>query len=63
MVEVHHDEGVANRIDPESCADAREGLGEALTGERIGPDDRMEVILTDITRRTGEPATWGSGQR
>ena len=36
MVEVHHDEGVANRIDPESCADAREGIGEALTGERIG---------------------------
>jgi hypothetical protein len=35
-VQVHHDEGVANRIDPESCADAREGIGEALTGERIG---------------------------
>jgi hypothetical protein len=36
-VQVHHDEGVANRIDPESCADAREGIGEALTGERVGP--------------------------
>jgi hypothetical protein len=36
MVQVHHDEGIANRIDPESCADAREGIGEALTGERIG---------------------------
>jgi hypothetical protein len=35
-VQVHHDEGVANRIGPESCADAREGIGEALTGERIG---------------------------
>ena len=35
-MQVHHDEGVANRIDPESCADAREGIGEALTGERIG---------------------------
>ena len=22
-MQVHHDEGVANRIDPESCADAR----------------------------------------
>src|ERR1700692_3099473 len=32
MVQVHHDEGVANRIAPESCADAREGIGEALTG-------------------------------
>ena len=28
-------EGVANRIDPESCADAREGIGKALTGERM----------------------------
>jgi hypothetical protein len=36
MVQVRHDEGVANRIDPESCADAREGIGEALTGEHIG---------------------------
>ncbi len=39
-MQVHHDEGVANRIDPESCADAREGIGEALTGERIGSVDR-----------------------
>src|SRR5215467_13914280 len=31
-VKVHHDEGVANHIDPESCAVTREGLGEALTG-------------------------------
>jgi hypothetical protein len=36
MVQVHHDEGVANRIGPESCADAREGIGEALTGTRAG---------------------------
>lgn len=36
MVQVHHDESVANYIDPESCAVTREGLGEALTGERIG---------------------------
>jgi hypothetical protein len=35
-VRVPHDEGVANHIDPESCAVAREGLGEALTGEHIG---------------------------
>jgi hypothetical protein len=34
-VQVDHDEGVANRIDPESCANTREGIGEALTGERI----------------------------
>jgi hypothetical protein len=36
VVRVHHGEGVAIHIDPESCADAREGVGEALTGERIG---------------------------
>ena len=35
-MQVHHDEGVANRIDPESCADAREGIGEALAGVCVG---------------------------
>jgi hypothetical protein len=39
-------EGVANRIDPESCAtDAREGIGEALTGERIGQPLSRESTL------------------
>ena len=36
MVKVRYSEGVANHTDPESCADAREGICEALTGERIG---------------------------
>ncbi len=35
-MQVPYDEGVANRIGPESCAVAREGLGEALTGECTG---------------------------
>jgi hypothetical protein len=35
-VQVPCDEGVAIHIGPESCAVAREGLGEALTGVRIG---------------------------
>ena len=35
-MQVHHDEGVATRIDPESCAVAREGNSEVLTGERAG---------------------------
>ena len=55
MVEVHHDEGVANRIDPELCADAREGIGEALTGERIGqPLSRVNKIVpgADVFRIT-----------
>ena len=35
-MKVRHDEDVASRIGPESCADTREGAGEALTGDRIG---------------------------
>jgi len=45
MVQVHHDEGVANRIDPESCAAAREGISEALTGECIGQPLSRESTL------------------
>jgi hypothetical protein len=45
MVQVHHDEEVANRIDPESCAGAREGIGEALTGERTGQPLSRESTL------------------
>ena len=44
-MEVHHDEGVANRIDPESCAAAREGISEALTGERTGQPLSRESTL------------------
>jgi hypothetical protein len=35
-VQVPYDEGVANHIGPESCAGVREGVSEALTGERTG---------------------------
>ncbi len=35
-MQVHCDEDVASRIDPESCAGPREGVGEALTGECTG---------------------------
>ena len=35
-MKVSYDEGVAIHIGPESCAAAREGPGEALTGECIG---------------------------
>ena len=35
-MQVHHDERVAIRIDPESCAGVREDTGEALTGEDTG---------------------------
>lgn len=36
-------EGLASHGDPESCVGAREGAGEALTGERIG-----EVLSREI---------------
>jgi len=48
-VEVHHDEGVANRIDPESCAAAREGISEALTGERTGQEPRKYPLPRTLT--------------
>jgi hypothetical protein len=46
MVQVHHDEGVAIHIAPESCAVAREDHGEALTGECVGqPLSRESTLL------------------
>jgi hypothetical protein len=36
MVQVHHEEGVATHLGPESCVLIREDEGEALTGERTG---------------------------
>ena len=44
-MQVHHDEGIANRIDPESCAAAREGNSEALTGECAGQPLSREKSL------------------
>ena len=36
MVKVRYSEGVAIHTDPESCADCREAVREALTGGRAG---------------------------
>jgi hypothetical protein len=36
VVKVHCDEGVATRVAPDPCAGAREDVGEASVGERIG---------------------------
>jgi hypothetical protein len=45
-VQVPHDEGVAIRVDPEPCADARKGAGEASAGECIGqPLSRERPII------------------
>jgi hypothetical protein len=44
-VQVPYDEGIANHIDPESCAVAREGIGEALTGARPAIEPRKSPVL------------------
>jgi len=50
-----HREGVAIRSDPESCAAAREGGGEALTGARTGWVFRPGVSAKVSARRTAQP--------
>jgi hypothetical protein len=45
-VQVHHDEGVANHIDPEPCIVVRENGGEASAGERIGQPLSLENYIT-----------------
>ena len=35
-MQVHYDEGIANRIDPKPCAGIREDAGEASAGGRAG---------------------------
>lgn len=40
-------EGVATHDDPESCAPAREGMGEALTGARAGRVLSREMQFRD----------------
>jgi hypothetical protein len=45
-VQVPYDEGVANHIGPESCAAARKGQGEALTGECTGQPLSRERVST-----------------
>ena len=44
-----HIEGPATHDDPESCADSREGVGEALTGAHTGS------VLSREIRETGAP--------
>ena len=50
--------GLANRDGPESCAGARKGDDEALTGERAGRVLSREIQLerdADPVRRRGRP--------
>ena len=41
-----HKKGLANHLGPESCADARKGMGEALTGEDAGQPLSSEITTS-----------------
>ena len=45
-MQVLHDEGVANYIDPESCADVREDLGEAFDRGVYRPSHRAAKMTS-----------------
>ncbi len=45
-MQVHCDEGIANRIGPEPCAGIREDAGEASAGDRIGQPLSREINVT-----------------
>jgi len=48
MVKVRYDEGLTSHIGPESCVAVREGVREALTGERAGQAiERRNFILRE----------------
>ena len=46
-------EGPATHGDPESCVDVREGVGEALTGVRVGEVSSREIISPGRRRGSG----------
>ena len=46
-MQVHYDEGIANRIGPEPCVVGREAEGEASAGVRIGQPLSRERINRD----------------
>ena len=45
-VKVSHNEALATHIDPESCICIREGVGEALTGDRAGRPLSRDSYIT-----------------
>ena len=45
VVKVHCDEGVAIHVAPDPCAGAREDVGEASVGERIGQSSSRETVM------------------
>ena len=55
-------EGVAIHDDPESCADVRKGVGEALTGAHVGRaiEPRKNLVRGADAFRSAEGNTAGS---
>ena len=51
-----HKKGVANHLDPESCAEASNRLGEALTGAPAGQPSSSEITSP------GVPTLYGEGE-
>ncbi len=46
--------GVANRLDPESCAGAGNRMGEALTGAHAGQPSSSEITSPGVPTSYGE---------
>ena len=64
-VKVLYDEGVANHIDPESCADGREAVREALTGAHVGQPlsgERLRIRSADAIQ-SAEGNTQGASSQ
>ena len=61
-MQVHCDEGVAIRIDPESCVDDPRGRGEALTGARTGQPSSRERRNPGCRRRLGHGRQHGQAR-
>jgi hypothetical protein len=62
-VQLHYDEGTANRIDPEPCTGIREDAGEASVGEHAGQPLSRETVLSRAPTLSKErKATWASAQ-
>jgi len=55
-----YDEGVASHIGPESCAEDRKSLSEALTGVRVGRVLSREMVLDS---RVPTSWTWRKATR
>ena len=59
-MQVHYGEGIASHTGPKPCVVAREGKGEASTGERIGqPLSRERSVNSGADAITGAESNMG----